>query len=273
MSYQTSPALTADSAPPKMPADNLDARINSPLGEWPGDLDDVDFNGRSLSASEHAMVHTTEDDRLVFKLFYSLTEQDVAPKVARELRMMLLAGEDISVRIEGRLIIRGKLQGFIMPCETTLDLALPKATKRHWIEQLQSLVRNMHNKGIIHSDLKPDNVLVRGDGQLVLCDWAAAQLKAEAKQPHEGTTAYQSGWRCRQYSLPLCEADDLYALGVTIWHIWLGKLPFDQDKHQFLEREIAEGLKPDLDTVDDETVHSLIEMYLKSAPAGGTNSR
>ncbi|KAJ7058090.1 kinase-like domain-containing protein, partial [Mycena amicta] len=240
----------------------------APLGEWPGDFDHVDLNGRHLSVSQHAFVDTTEDDRLVLKTFYSLTEQDVAPKVARELRMMLLAGEDLSVKVEGRLIIRGKLQGFIMPCETTLDLALPKATKRYWIEQLQSLVRSMHNKGIIHGDLKPDNILVRGDGQLVLCDWAAAQLKAEAKQPLEGTTVYQSGWSSRECDLPLCEADDLYALGVTIWHIWLDRPPFDEDKFDSLEREIADGLKPDLDAVDDTTVRSLIEMYLKSAPEG-----
>ncbi|KAJ7897154.1 kinase-like domain-containing protein [Mycena olivaceomarginata] len=252
-----------------MPADNLDARINAPFGAWPGDFDHVDLDGRRLAVSENAIVRTTEDDRLVFKSFYSLTGKDVAPQVTRELRMMLLAGEDVSVKVEGRLIIQGKLEGFVMPRETTLDLGLPKATKRHWIEQLQSVVRSMHNKGIIHGDLKPDNVLVR-NGQLVLCDWGAAQLKAEAKQPHEGTTAYQSAWRCRQYDLPLCKADDLYALGVTIWHIWLGRPPFDADKHEsrFLDEEIADGLKPDLDAVDDKTVRSLIEMYLKSAPAG-----
>ncbi|KAJ7216599.1 kinase-like domain-containing protein [Mycena pura] len=211
----------------------LDAQINAPLGAWPGDLDHVDLHGRRLSASENAFVRTTEDDRLVFKLFYSLTGKDVAPQVARELRMMLLAGEDVSVKVEGRLIIRGKLQG------------LPKATKRHWIGQLQSLVRSMHNKGIIHGDLKPDNILVR-NGQLVLCDWAAAQLKAEAKQPHQG----QRHTRARGGVV-----NDLYALGVTIWHIWLGRPPFDADKHDsmFLDEEIANGLKPDLDVVDDKT--------------------
>ncbi|KAJ7982806.1 kinase-like domain-containing protein [Mycena polygramma] len=250
-----------------MRADDLDAPLSAPLGEWPGDLGRVDLRGRRLSASEHAIVRTTEDERRVIKHFYNIAGEDVAPQATRELRMMLLAGEDVSVKVEGRLIVRGKLEGFVMPHETTLDLGLPKATKRRWIEQLQSAVRSVHNKGIIHGDLKPDNVLVHNE-RLVLCDWAAAQLTAEAKQPHEGTTAYQSPWRCRQYRLPLCEADDLYALGVTIWHIWLGRPPFDADKHEFLDEEIADGLQPDLDAVDDKTVRSLIEMYLESAPAG-----
>ncbi|KAF7298483.1 Protein kinase domain-containing protein [Mycena kentingensis (nom. inval.)] len=244
----------------------MSADINAPLGAWPADMDRDDVHGRHLSVSGSAIVHTSQDERHVLKVFYSLAGKNMAPEITYELRMMLLAGEDISVKVEGRLIVNGELEGFVMPRETTLDLALPKTTKRQWIEQLQSLVRRMHNKGIIHGDIKPDNVLIR-NGRLILCDFAAAQLKAEAKQPTEGTTAYQSAWRCRQYDLPLCEADDLYALGVSIWHIWVGRAPFDVDNHGSLDDDIAGGLKPDLDAVDDKAVRGIIEMYLESAPA------
>ncbi|KAJ7646734.1 kinase-like domain-containing protein [Roridomyces roridus] len=256
-----------------MHTDDLDAQITSPLGAWPGDLDQRQvfrMKGRRLSASEHAAVSMIKNERLVLKSFYDLNGKDVAPQVTTELRMMLLAGEDVSVKVEGRYIIRSKLQGFIMPCETLLDLELPKAIKRDWIEQLQSLVRRVHNKGIIHSDIKPDNILLRkSDGRLIFCDWGSAQLKSEGKPLHQGT--YLSPWRCRQYyndlDPPLCEADDLYALGVTIWHIWVGRPPFDADIAN-LDWEIAHGLKPDLDAVDDEKVRSLIGIYLDAAPAG-----
>ena len=108
--------------------------------------------------------------------------------------------------------------------------------------------------------------LVR-DGQLVLCDWAGAQLEAEAKAPYEETTSYQSAWRMNHDSWPLCKEDDLYALGVSIWEIWMGRIPFKFEEHEYLADEIADGLKPDLDAVDDENVRSLIEMYLNSKPS------
>ncbi|KAF7298735.1 Kinase-like protein [Mycena indigotica] len=259
--------MTGGSSSPGLEYDNLEARMNAPLGAWPGDMDIADLDGEQFSATEHAIVRSTRDNQHVFKYYYSLTGEDLTPRITREMRMMLLAGEDISVKVEGRLIVGGILEGFVMPRETVLDLERPKDIKRGWIGQLQSLVSNMHNKGILHGDIKPTNVLVTASGRLVLCDWAAAQLKAEAKAPNEGTSAYQSPWRCRHYELPLCESDDLYALGISIWEIWLGKLPFSLERQEYsLEQQIANGLKPDLDAVDDENIRSLIEMYLNSQP-------
>lgn len=84
--------------PRQMSLGDFNARITAPLGAWPNDLHHIDpLRGRRLSASEHAFVHATEHDELV-KSFYSLTGADVTPKAIREMRMMLLAGEDVSVR-------------------------------------------------------------------------------------------------------------------------------------------------------------------------------
>lgn len=66
--------------------------------------------------------------------------------------------------------------------------------------------------------------------------------RCRARRRHrEGTTAYQSPWRCRNTELPLCKQDDLYALGVSIWHIWQ-----DPEKHQYLDEDITDGLQPNL---------------------------
>ncbi|EJD41488.1 hypothetical protein AURDEDRAFT_127017 [Auricularia subglabra TFB-10046 SS5] len=187
------------------------------------------------------------------------------------MRMMLLAGEDVSVRLTGRLIRGGTIEGVVMPYEQPLEAELASAspaTKLQWIEQLEALVCRMHAKGVLHGDIKPAlNVLVRkADGQLVLCDWAAAQLQSEAVALLEGTTAYQSPWRCQNTELPLCAQDDLYALGVSIWHIWQGRAQFDPEKHEYIDEDIADGLQPNLCEVDNATVRGLIKKYLKVTP-------
>ncbi|EJD53728.1 hypothetical protein AURDEDRAFT_110492 [Auricularia subglabra TFB-10046 SS5] len=243
----------------------------APFGAWPNDIDHIDpLRGRRLSASEHAFIHATAHDQLVVKSFYSLSGADVTPKATREMRMMLLAGEDVSVRLSGRLIRGGRIEGFVMPYEQPLEAELASdstGAKLQRIEQLQALVCCMHAKGVLHGDIKPDNVLVRkSDGQLVFCDWAAAQMQCGAEAPREGTTAYQSPWRCRNTELPLCKQDDLYALGVSIWQIWQGRAPFDLEKHEYLDEDIADGLQPNLDEVGDATVRGLIERHLKVAP-------
>ncbi|KZW00587.1 kinase-like protein [Exidia glandulosa HHB12029] len=255
-----------------MSADDLSARITAPFGAWPNDLDHYNPSRcRRLTVSEHAIVNATEHDKLVVKTFHSLPEADVSPTAIREMRMMLLSGEDVSVRLEGRLLRGSRIEGFVMPYEQPLEAELASAsaeTKVQWIEQLQALVSRVHAKGILHGDIKPDNVLVRkSDGQLVLCDWAAAQMQSEAVAPREGTSAYQSPWRCRDFDLPLCKQDDLYALGVSIWHIWQGRAPFDPEMHEYLDDDIADGLQPNLDEVDNATVRALIERYLKAAPS------
>ncbi|KZW00511.1 hypothetical protein EXIGLDRAFT_830668 [Exidia glandulosa HHB12029] len=160
--------------------------------------------------------------------------------------MMLFAGADVSVTLKGRLIRGGTIEGFVMPYEQPLEAELAYAstgTKMQGIEQLQALVLRMHAKAF---------------------STAISNPTTEATAPRERTTAYQSPWRCRSTKLPLCKQDDLYALGVSeSGRSGMARLPFDPEKHEYLDQDIADGLQPNLDEVDDATVRGLIERYLK----------
>jgi len=63
---------------------------------------------------------------------------------------------------------------------------------------------------------------------------------------------------------PLTRADDAYAAGVTIWHIYTGHLPFENIDDDDLDLLIANGLRPDLSVIDDEDVRALICKYLQA---------
>src|ERR1700722_19676809 len=209
--------------------------IDAPFGSWQMDRNETHLqNCKFLSLAAHGFIAVIQD-KYVVKVY-----DDNVSAVRRELRMMILAG-DCSVTPLGRLFNEEKLCGIVMPYETSLvppstdplhvpipDPTLSKDTRLKMINQLCALVSRLHSeKGILHGDIKPSNLLMCSDGELRLCDFGCAFLESEAEVPRALSTRYTSPYLCRMIPLaPLSRAEDLYATGVSIWEIYTGLIPF-----------------------------------------------
>jgi hypothetical protein len=79
--------------------------------------------------------------------------------------------------------------------------------------QLFDALAALHSVGISHGDLKPANLLLRGSGELVLCDFGLARLSDAAPRDIAGTRAYMSPEQ-RRGERPL--AADLFSAGVVL---------------------------------------------------------
>jgi serine/threonine protein kinase len=104
---------------------------------------------------------------------------------------------------------------------------LTVAARLQLFRQLCEAVAYAHRHLILHLDLKPDNILVDPSGQIKLLDFGISRLKT-APVTSEASTActpsFASPEQIRQ--LPLTTASDVYSLGVVLFRMLTGSLPY-----------------------------------------------
>jgi predicted ATPase len=97
---------------------------------------------------------------------------------------------------------------------------------------LVAAVGHAHRQGLIHKDVKPENVLVDETGRAWLTGFGvASQLPQERQVPTSpeiigGTLAYMSPEQTGRMNRSIDSRSDLYSLGVTLYRVFTGTLPF-----------------------------------------------
>lgn len=158
------------------------------------------------------------------------------------------------------------------------------------VVQLAGALASAHSRGIVHRDVKGDNIRVTPEGRAVLLDWGSCWLPAARPltdtQVPPGTSAYrppeQRGFmyafrkdmEARWVSRP---ADDLYSLGVTLYRLVTGTyLPPCTDGMGLVEREVPKPservtVSPELEALilrlisDDREARGTAEQLLREA--------
>src|SRR6202040_4136424 len=99
---------------------------------------------------------------------------------------------------------------------------------------LSTAIGHLHQRGVIHKDVKPANVLVKSvTGQCWLTGFGiASRLPRERQSPEPpevvaGTLAYMAPEQTGRMNRSIDSRSDLYALGVTLYEMLTGVLPFN----------------------------------------------
>jgi serine/threonine-protein kinase len=100
--------------------------------------------------------------------------------------------------------------------------------------QVAEGLANAHEQGIIHRDIKPANVMVTGENRVKILDFGLAKLQGQSQFTKAGTTlgtvAYMSPEQLRGEDVD--HRTDIWSLGVLIYEMVTGRLPFKGDYEQ-----------------------------------------
>jgi hypothetical protein len=143
-----------------------------------------------------------------------------------------------------------------LPSEKALDVA----------RQLCAGLAAAHDRGVLHRDLKPGNIMLDGRGQVRIVDLGFATPIADPKSDVAGTPAYMAPEQLHgEYA---SERSDLFALGAVLYEVFTGHRLFRA--RSFAERLVsAEGGPPALARLAgiDPAVETAIRSCLETDPA------
>jgi serine/threonine protein kinase len=176
---------------------------------------------------------------------------------------------DISEFLEGET-----LQKKIESLKTTGKVFSQFEAKKIILEICNGL-EELHNRNFIHRDVDPSNIMISNDGSVKLFDFGVVKKTDSVNKNHTavgvqvGKTQYSSPEQIRnQDPRDIGPACDIYALGITLYEMLTGELPFDGATEYEILKKKNESLLPHNSKFSDQYYN-----FLLNSTSANTNFR
>merc|ERR1719188_2521570 len=125
--------------------------------------------------------------------------------------------------------------------------ALPESQIVRWFTQSSLALKHLHERHVLHRDLKSQNIFLTGSGRLRIGDFGIAKIldsTAAFAKTTIGTPYYLSPEICKE--LPYSWGSDVWAMGCILYEMASLRVPFDAANIRALVAKITRGPTPAL---------------------------
>ncbi|MBR4579499.1 MAG: Stk1 family PASTA domain-containing Ser/Thr kinase [Oscillospiraceae bacterium] len=131
--------------------------------------------------------------------------------------------------------------------------------------QIANALSHAHGKGIVHRDIKPQNLIVIDGGTIKVADFGIADLQSEVPDVENeaiGSVHYISPEQAK--GLPVDSRSDLYSFGIVMYEMLTGQLPFDgEDDRDIALKHLSAVAKP-IREIDPKIPKELERIVMKA---------
>jgi len=224
------------------------------------------FKARCHLLNRYVAIKMLREDMAHDELFRENFKKE-AQAVAMLSHPNIVSIYDVSRSPETDYIVMELIEGVTLKIYMKTKGVLGHKESVHFATQIAKALSHAHSKGIVHRDIKPQNIMIAMDGAVKVADFGIAHLE-NANAPEEnavGSVHYISPEQAKGQTVDA--RSDIYSLGVVMYEMLTGKLPFTGEDAEAVALQHLSSVPKSPCELDPEIPEELERITLKAMNA------